>query len=249
VTPLVPEFKPLNGEAARFAIAMKESVPAGAARATTSLLVVRAGATDTAMVWSGVEGDTAFWGGMKDDAPVAAGNYSFIWRTQTPGVAEASDLVLPGTVEVDRPQVELLAKPTEPTLDPETREVSRPNYAYKGSKKKKGVIFGILGMGTMYAGTVMINSAIETSPPGSGARMLALGVWGGGLFFSTAGGIHFFQGATKNYMHLVNEPDGGAIDRNTQAKADYANALDQYRIQQEMLKDKTVMRIRVGGGR
>jgi uncharacterized protein len=249
VIPLTPEFKPLDGQSARFALAYKDAGPAGSPKATTSLLVVRPGTTDTLRVWSGAEGDTAFWNGLKDDAPVAAGTYNFIWRTQTPGVAAVTNLVLPGAVEVNAPKVEPIAKPAEPTMEPETRQVLRPDYSAKSSKKKKGIILGLLGAGAMYGGVMMIESAIESSPPGSTQRMTALGVWGGGLFFSTAGGISFLNGALKSYMHPVNEPDRGAMDRNKQAKEDYANTLEQIRLQDEMLKDKTLIRIRVGAGR
>lgn len=247
VRPLAAEFRPLTGEAARFAVLMRNTPAAEKrGRAQLALYVAAHGGTDTAHVWSGAEGDTVFWSGTIGDRRAQPGQYDFVLRTTTPLGERATEYAWTASIEVDAPNGrELLIPPPEPKLEPETRTVLRPDYGKKRSRFTWGLVLTGIGAGTSAAGYSMAGGAIRTTPPGSDERAMAFNVWAGGIAVATIGTFIASRGWFKDYERPVQEPDGGAIQRNREAREARARALEEVEAANEKVKQSVVMRLRM----
>ena len=245
VRPIAGTFRPLAGESARFAVQMR-GTPEGdrRGRAALTLQLVRQGSTDTAHVWTGSEGDTLFWNGTIAGEQAKPGQYHWILRANTPRGDRPTEYAWSAAVEVEAPRGSaLISDPPEPRLEPETRSVMRPDYAKKRSRLKWGLVFTGAGIGTSVMGYSMASTALKGTPPASPERQMAFNVWAGGITVSALGAFVASRGVFKDYEKKVDEPDGGAIQRNAEVREDRAKAVASVREQNESIRKSVVMRI------
>jgi len=244
-------FKPLAEEAATFETAFSPA-PSPAVRdsATLRLLVAPAGGSDTAVVWTGREGQQPFWNGRLGDRLAPAGRYTVILQARTPSAMQTGQLVRSVDLEISAPNgLELVPLPSEPSLEPETRVVQRTDHRKKTGRILTGLLVSAIGTGLGVFATNRAQAAIQETPPGSPQRKAAFSLWLGGAAIATTGGIVTLTGLTGRFLHPVSEPDPEAIERNQQARAAYQRALEEAKAQNRKVSETVVMTLHMLGGR
>ena len=216
------EFLPGVDSAARVNYTIETSSADRRFIAQIRLLIVRAGATDTAVAWRGDESQVIRWDGSARGQPLTPGMWDFVLEARAPGSEMVAVLRRRAEVEVlAQSGVQLIPSPPRPRFLPETVTYTRVDEARKRDHFVRGFWLAAAGGALTAYSFANTQSAIDETAKGSSQRYIVATAYTAGVVGLAWGSFHIFCGWFCNYNTPVAFPSTENIRRNRDMRLAY----------------------------
>ena len=242
------EFVPGVDSAARLDYTFEVSVADRGYTSQMRFLLVRGGTADTAVAWTGLEGQPGRWDGNVNGQPIAAGIWEMILEARAPGSTSAGYARKRAEVELLTASVDRrLAMPTAPRFLPETVTFNRVDDEARSARITRGL--WMLGVGTVLAAYSNVNYkvAIGETAKGSGQRIVVASSYVGGAALLGFGSWYTITGLRRNYETPVAFPSTENVRRNRELRIQYSADSARVTEQNRALAGGRLVRLRFIG--